>query len=261
MSAGNGKPLSPLETLHRHLDLVRTRVISAATKHINGVCLFGPSGVGKTYTVIDQLKKCGVDWVEAPTVITPQGTLELLEQHPDSCILQDDVYGMLTTEKARKYWMKALGDRPDYTEPRRIKYKREGQETEIKFTGSVIVITNTETCPAAFASRVFCLEHKPTDEQAPGADDGLGGAGQRTLEDDRCGVPGSDGVPGHGSIGRRVPVRLAKPEQGVQRLCPVAFRPVAGALEGLGLFRAPAESSGVETSSPRAAISCVSPRT
>ena len=61
--------------------------------------------------------------------------------------------------------MKALGDRPDHTEPRRIGYKKDGKEREIKFGGSVIIITNDETCPAAFASRVFCLEYNPTDEQ------------------------------------------------------------------------------------------------
>jgi hypothetical protein len=165
MSNSNGKPMSPLEQLHQQLDLVRTRVISAATRHSNGLFLFGRPGVGKTYAVTEQLKKCGVDWVEAPNGLTPQGTLELLDESADKCILGDDIAEMFSKERTRKYWMRALGDRPDHTEPRRIKYKKEGKEKEIEFTGSVIIITNSETCPAAFASRVFCLEYNPTDEQ------------------------------------------------------------------------------------------------
>ena len=70
---GNGKPVNPLEQLNRQLDLVRTRVISAATRHSNGLFLFGRAGVGKTFAVTEQLKKCKVDWVEAPTGLTAQG--------------------------------------------------------------------------------------------------------------------------------------------------------------------------------------------
>jgi hypothetical protein len=165
MMSSNGKPLSPLETLQQQLALLRTRVISAATKHSNGLFLFGRTGVGKTYAVIEQLKACGANWVEAPTGLTPQGTLDLLEENADKCIVGDDVAEMLRNERTRKYWMKALGDRPDHTEPRRIGYKREGDSREVVFRGSVIIITNEETRPAAFASRVFCLEHNPTDEQ------------------------------------------------------------------------------------------------
>ena len=61
---GNGKPVNPLEQLNRQVDLVRTRVISAATRHSNGLFLFGRAGVGKTFAVTEQLKKCKVDWVE-----------------------------------------------------------------------------------------------------------------------------------------------------------------------------------------------------
>ena len=164
-SNGNGKPLSPLEELRQQRDLLRTRVISAATRHSNGLFLFGRSGVGKTYTVTEQLEDCGADWVEAPTGLTPQGTLELLEENADKCIFGDDVAEMFGRERTTKYWLRALGDRPDHTEPRYIGYKKEGRERKIEFTGSVIIITNEEICPAAFASRVFCLEYSPTDEQ------------------------------------------------------------------------------------------------
>ena len=69
--------------------------------------------------------------MEAPTGLTPQGTLDLfLDENADKCIVMDDVAEALKHERARKYWMKALGDRPDYTEPRLLGTKKEGEERE-----------------------------------------------------------------------------------------------------------------------------------
>ena len=119
--------------------------------------------------------------------------------------------------------MKALGDRPDHTEPRRIGYKKDGKEREIKFGGSVIIITNEETCPAAFASRVFCLEYNPTDEQIQSLMLDLARKGN-----DRWKMSPSECLEVTEFLsrvfGQRVPARPARPEQGLQRLRPVAVR-------------------------------------
>ena len=155
--------------------------------------------------------------------------------------------------------MKALGDRPDHTEPRRIGYKKDGKEREIKFGGSVIIITNDETCPAAFASRVFCLEYNPTDEQIQSLmlDLARKGSDRWKMSPSECLEVTEFLVQASSDSEFRLDLR--DQTKGAQRLRPVAVHKVLGPLEGPDSFHAPAEDHRVETPSPQAGVSCIPP--
>ena len=164
-SNNNGKPLTALEAWNRQLDVVRTMAISAAKGYRNGLLLHGPSGGGKTHIVEETLKELNVKWAEAPKGLTPQGLLEFFEEFGSGIMIFDDVAELFRKERARKYMMAAFGTRPDYTQPRVIPYAREGQKVSVTVTGCCFIMTNEDSIPAAFASRVTALEFAPTQEQ------------------------------------------------------------------------------------------------
>jgi hypothetical protein len=86
-----------------------------------------------------------------------------MSEHPDAVILADDTSEQLKNERSRKYWMKALGG--NYGESRLVGYQREGASQEVVFSGGLIYLTNEESAPPAFSSRVSVIKHDPTQEQ------------------------------------------------------------------------------------------------
>jgi hypothetical protein len=164
-SDNSGKPLNPLEEWNRQIDVVRTLIISAAKGYRNGLGLYGPSGGGKTHIVEETLKQLKMKWAEAPKGLTPQGLLEFFEEFGSGIMLFDDVAELFLKERARKYMMAAFGTRPDYTQPRVVPYRKEGQQMSVTVTGCCFIMTNEERFPAGFASRITTLEYAPTQEQ------------------------------------------------------------------------------------------------
>jgi hypothetical protein len=159
----------PLKELNLRSAVIRDRVKGVALKHHTGLYLCGRAGTGKTHAV-----KLTLNLMEKPYEyhhghLTPMGLFELLDAHADSIIVLDDVAELLKNSIALQILLAALGNQPDHHGPRPVKYRRQGDEATVKFTGGIILISNLELHPAplvaALRSRVHYLRHDPSDEQ------------------------------------------------------------------------------------------------
>jgi hypothetical protein len=159
----------PLFELNSRLTVIRDRVRGVAIGHHTGFYLFGRAGTSKTYTVkttLDDLD-CKYEYIDGH--LTPMGLFDLIAMHHDRVIVLDDVAQILADRKAMQILLAALGNQPDDRHTRIIKYRRQGKDQTIRFTGGIIFISNLELHSQplfeALKSRVHNLRYNPTDDQ------------------------------------------------------------------------------------------------
>lgn len=161
--------LQVLETLERRLAIIRDRVRGVALGHTHGFYLYGRPGTSKTYTVKKALEAEQVAYEYHVGHLTPMGLFELLEEEHDRVILLDDVSAIFQQPIALQLLLAALGRQPDDTDERIVRYRRQGHEQTVHFTGGIICISNLELHSAplleALKSRVHYLHYDPSDEQ------------------------------------------------------------------------------------------------
>jgi hypothetical protein len=161
--------MTPLQELQQRLAVVRDRVRGVARGHYPGFYLFGPAGTGKTYTVRMTLDELNIPYQYHLGHLTPMGLFDLLAQYHDRIIVLDDVAEILANRIALQILLAALGNQPDATGVRLVKYRRQGRDETVRFTGGIIIISNLELHSAplleALKSRVHYLRHDPSDEQ------------------------------------------------------------------------------------------------
>ncbi len=75
-----------LSTFEQRLQLVRDGTRGVAEGWQTGFYLWGEGGIGKSWTVLDELDKQGVD-----SRLTGKGLFELLEEYPDRVQVLEDV--------------------------------------------------------------------------------------------------------------------------------------------------------------------------
>ena len=161
--------IAPLHSLQQRLAVVRDRVRGVARGHYTGFYLFGRPGTSKTHTVRMTLDELGIPYEYHSGHLTPMGLFDLLAQHHDRVIVLDDVSEILANRTALQILLAALGNQPDATGVRLVKYRRQNRDETVRFTGGIIIISNLELHAAplleALKSRVHYLRHDPTDEQ------------------------------------------------------------------------------------------------
>ena len=158
-----------LETLHNRQAVVRDRVRGVALKLHTGLYLFGRAGTGKTYGVRHTLESTGVPYHYHNGHLTDLGVFDLLEAQHDRVIVLDDVSSLFERKVGLQLLLAALGNQPDETGQRVVKYRRQGRDETIRFTGGIIAISNLELHSApllqALKSRVHYLKYDPTEDQ------------------------------------------------------------------------------------------------
>ncbi len=187
----SARPASdPLAELNRRLTVVRDRVRGVALGHNNGFYLHGPAGCAKTYTVIKTLEeeKCPYHYHDGH--VTAMGLFDLLAQQHDRVIVLDDVSEIFAQKVAQQLLLAALGNAPDETGVRIVKYRRQGVDETIHFTGGIIMVSNLELNSGpvlqALKSRVHYLRYTPTDEQIADMMRTIAAKGWRTLKPEEC---------------------------------------------------------------------------
>lgn len=160
---------SPLDELNSRLTVVRDRVRGVALGHHTGFYLFGRAGTSKTHTVKKTLDGLETNYEYIDGHLTPMGLFDLLDTYPHRTIVLDDVSQIFADKKALQILLAALGNQPDNRHTRIIKYRRQGHDKTIRFTGGIIAISNLELHSQplleALKSRVHYLKYSPTDEQ------------------------------------------------------------------------------------------------
>ena len=159
----------PLSELNSRLTIIRDRIRGVALRSHTGFYLFGRPGTSKTYTVKTTLDQLNVNYEYFDGHLSAIGLFELLEEHPDSTIILDDVSQLFKNKVALQILLAALGNQPDDRGTRIIKYRRQGRDETVRFTGGIIAISNLElhsdALLEALKSRVHYLQYAPTDEQ------------------------------------------------------------------------------------------------
>ncbi len=180
----------PLVELNRRLTVVRDRVRGVALGHHNGFYLHGPAGCAKTYTVIKTLEEEDRPYHYHDGHLTPMGLFDLLAEQHDRVIVLDDVSEIFAQKIALQILLAALGNAPDETGVRIVKYRRRGVEETIRFEGGIIMVSNLELDSGpvlqALKSRVHYLRYSPTDEQIAAMMRAIAAKGWRTMTPPEC---------------------------------------------------------------------------
>ena len=106
----NGKPhqrlcLSPddqaaLKELNKKLQIIRDLVVSVVKKYTTGLILTGRGGTGKSWTVIEELKRLKADYDLHNSHMTARGLFEELSAKPDSIHVIEDNESLFRDQKA-----------------------------------------------------------------------------------------------------------------------------------------------------------------
>lgn len=158
-----------LAELERRLAVVRDRVQGVARGHHTGFYLFGRPGVSKTYTVRTTLDRLGVPYAYHTGHLTPVGLFDLLEENADCVLVLDDVGQLLDQKVGLQILLAALGKQPETGGERVVRYRRQGKDATVRFSGGIVMVSNLELHDSpvleALKSRVHVLRYDPTDEQ------------------------------------------------------------------------------------------------
>lgn len=161
--------LNALQQLERRQAVIRDRVRGVALGHTTGFYLFGRPGTSKTYTVRKTLDALGTPYHYHDGHLTPMGLFDLLDEQYDRVTVLDDVSAIFQQPVALQLLLAALGNQPNHSGERIVRYRRQGHEHTIHFTGGIIAISNLELHSApvleALKSRVHYLNYSPSDEQ------------------------------------------------------------------------------------------------
>ncbi|MCX5742965.1 MAG: hypothetical protein NT062_10765 [Proteobacteria bacterium] len=173
-SSDNGDDLvdadaTALAELDARLSVVRDRVKGVALGFNTGFYLCGRAGTSKTYTVTDTLQRAARPFQYHRGHLTPLGLFDLLSDYPNGLIFLDDVSHLLKSDVAQQLLLAALGKNAEAHGPRVVRYRRQGGDHEVKFSGGIVIVSNLpiSTGPLldAFKSRLNYLVFDPTEEQ------------------------------------------------------------------------------------------------
>ena len=86
--------LKHLEQLERRLQMVRDRTSGVVEGFATGFFLHGDGGVGKSYTVVEELNRIKAHYVIHNCRMTGRGLHNALEKHPSAVHLLEDMDGI-----------------------------------------------------------------------------------------------------------------------------------------------------------------------
>lgn len=157
-----------LETLYAKERLLRDRVRSVANGYQTAAYIVGRPGIGKTYTVRNELEsKQWGPWAMHNARMTPLGLFRFFAEHPEHLLVLDDVGGLFENRTALLILLAALDGQPGV--PRELVYQTKANTEKVLFQGGVIAISNlplrTDPIAKALGSRIVVLEHEPTDAE------------------------------------------------------------------------------------------------
>jgi hypothetical protein len=161
-----------LQEIEGQYRLMRDRLRGVVGGHTNGVYLFGPPGISKTYTVANFLKDNSVAFEHVLGHLTGSGLFDVLEKNPQGVIVLDDVSNLFRKDdKGVQLLLAALGSPPNGSRVRTVTYGTARGERVVEFTGGIIAISNLgldehrNDVIRALADRVNVLKFDPTPEQ------------------------------------------------------------------------------------------------
>ena len=160
-----------LATLETKLQLVRDYVGQVAGGYTTGLYLFGEGGIGKSYTVLEELERLKADYKVFNSRMTGRGLFNALETFPDSVHVLEDMEQVSATAAPRASCAAPCwGQRKDGGKgpmERPVTWSTYKMEHSFIFTGGIIMIANRplDDLPElrALRTRIACMQLRATD--------------------------------------------------------------------------------------------------
>lgn len=161
--------------INRRFEFLEKCVRFVATSTPTSLIITGDGGLGKSYTVFEQLKNCGmekdVDYVVVKGYSTPKSVYRALYDNRDRIIVFDDCDSVLNNDTSVNLLKASL----DSSDVRTVSWltERGGGESEdsmptrFDFMGKVIFISNWKEnkIPQPLRSRALCVDVSMTPDQ------------------------------------------------------------------------------------------------
>lgn len=161
-----------LADLEQHLQLVRDRTSGVATGYATGFFLHGEGGVGKSYTVLQELERLKANYKIFNSRMTGRGLYNALEKFPDAVHVLEDMEQLAHDRGAQGVLRSALwGQRRSEHGPqeRLVTWTTHRMEHSFYFTGGIIMISNRPLADLpelrAVRTRISCLQFQPSEQQ------------------------------------------------------------------------------------------------
>ena len=153
-----------LAQLKQKWQLIRDRTTGVAMGFSNGFYLSGSGGIGKSFTVLGELRRQQRDYKLHNSRMTGRGLYDALEEFPNSVHVLEDIESIISDRVALGVLRSALwGQRPDGGAQERLVTWSTARETlDFIFTGGIIMINNRPLPELpevqAIRTRIPCLE-------------------------------------------------------------------------------------------------------
>ncbi len=135
-----------LNCVDAKFQLVRDQVAAVALGLSTGAYMFGPGGCGKSYAVIDELRRRNVPYKLYNSRMTGRGLYNALEKFPDAIHLLEDMEQLFRDTGARGVLRSALWSQTPAVEGRRperlVTWSTYRMEHSTIFTGGIIMTAN-----------------------------------------------------------------------------------------------------------------------
>ncbi len=141
----NNQPLpaahqAALDSFERKLQLLRDHVMAVIKEFKTGLFLYGPGGAGKSYTVLDLLKRQEASYKLFNSRMTAKGLFLALEQAPDAIHVLEDMERLTRDPDAQGVLRSALWAQPGHD--RKITWTTAKGAPHVIFRGGIIMISN-----------------------------------------------------------------------------------------------------------------------
>lgn len=165
--------LDHLAGLETKLQLARDYVGEVVHGYTTGLYLYGEGGIGKSFTVFQELDRLNADYKPFNSRMTGRGLFNALEKFPDSIHVLEDMEQIMHDRGAQGVLRSALwGQRKVESGGRMerpVTWSTYKKEHTFIFTGGIILISNRPLADLpelqALKTRIACLHLAATDSQ------------------------------------------------------------------------------------------------
>jgi len=134
-----------LASLGRKFDLVRDHVTAVSKGFKTALFLYGSGGIGKSYTVLDQLRRLDVLHVLWNTRMTAKGLFLGLKHAPDAVHVLEDMERITKDPDAQGVLRSALWAQPGHERVVTWTTATDGPQRYV-FSGGLILLSNRKLC-------------------------------------------------------------------------------------------------------------------
>jgi hypothetical protein len=185
-----------LASLEGKFALAIDRVTSVAHGLQTGFYFYGPGGLGKTYVVLNHLRKLEVPFRLFNSRITAKGLFEVLQKYPDAIHVFDDCERLTLDRDAQGILRTAMHAQPGSERKVTWTTATKGEEYFV-FTGGIIILANRKLADLpelnALSTRIPVMHLDVTEAELEArmrdiARQGFVQEGKTVLDAQQCGV-------------------------------------------------------------------------